>query len=74
MSHDKDIDAADWVDQDLLTRDEAAERLDNEIVVARTRLTALRSENGDTASITLVERRLSAMENLRTRLTDDKSV
>ena len=72
MAEEKDIDAADWTDQDLLTRDEAGERLDDEIAVARKRLSELETKDaGDTdvaASLAVVRRRLAAMESLRSHL------
>lgn len=68
---DRDIDAPDWVDQDLLTRDEAGERLDEEIVILRVRLADLESATADSRtadSLEMVGRRLAAMENLRATL------
>ena len=68
---DKDIDAPDWIDQDLLTRDEAGERLDEEIGSVRRRLAELENSVADerTAdSIEMVRRRLTAMENVRAAL------
>ncbi|WP_442943328.1 hypothetical protein [Nocardia sp. NBC_00565] len=68
----KDIDAADWIDQDLLTRDEAGERLDEEIVRVRARLRDLESGPGDdpavASSVAMVSRRLAAMESIRNSL------
>lgn len=68
MSEDKDIDAADWVDQDLLTRDEAGERLIGEIEHERKKLQELEATTQNPDSIALVKRRLIAMENLRDSL------
>jgi hypothetical protein len=72
MAHEKNIDAADWTDQDLLTRDEAGERLDDEIETTRNRLTELKSQSGDdpnhASALDMVNRRLAAMENLRDSL------
>lgn len=68
---EKDIDAPDWVDQDLLTRDEASERLDEEIAIVRRRVAELESVTADQRavdSLEMVRRRLSAMENLRATL------
>jgi len=68
---EKDIDAPDWVDQDLLTKDEAGERLDEEIVLVRERLARLEAgpTGPDSASaIEMVRRRLIAMENVRASL------
>jgi hypothetical protein len=72
MAHEKDIDAADWTDQDLLTRDEAGERLDDEIETTRNRLTELKSQSGEVtnhaSALDMVTRRLAAMETLRVSL------
>jgi hypothetical protein len=57
-------DVDDWADQDLLTKDEARERLVTEISRTRTRLAALRAST-DGAEIALLERRLAAMESIR---------
>ncbi|MFF3573988.1 hypothetical protein [Nocardia jiangxiensis] len=66
---DKDIDAADWVDQDLLTRQEAGERLAEEIARVRARLRAVESQSGaDAAAVTMIARRLAAMESIRDSL------
>jgi hypothetical protein len=53
----------DWADQDLLTKDEARDRLVTEIARTRTRLAKL-NRPGDDAEITLLERRLGAMESI----------
>jgi hypothetical protein len=56
----------DWTDQDLLTKDEARERLVSEIGRTRARLDRLQTENPDAeAEITLLTRRLDAMESVR---------
>jgi hypothetical protein len=56
----------DWADQDLLTKDEARERLVTEIGRTRSRLDELRIEHPDSESeIALLARRLNAMESLR---------
>lgn len=68
MSEDKDIDAADWVDQDLLTRDEAGGRLIEEIEFERKKLSELEATTQNPDSIALARRRLVAMENLRDSL------
>ncbi|MCT1351973.1 MULTISPECIES: hypothetical protein [Gordonia] len=68
MAHGKDIDAADWVDQDLLTRDESRDRLEEEIEFERNKLNELRSGPGNEDSVELARRRLVAMENLRDSL------
>lgn len=68
---EKDIDAPDWVDQDLLTREEAGERLDEEIETVRRRLAELEAaapDQNNADSQAMVRRRLSAMESLRSTL------
>jgi hypothetical protein len=68
---EKDIDAPDWVDQDLLTREEAGERLDEEIAAVRARLAELEAAVPDqltVESLDMVRRRLAAMENVRAGL------
>ncbi|MFJ8749033.1 hypothetical protein ACIREO_06830 [Streptomyces sp. NPDC102441] len=66
MSHGHDIDAADWTDDDLLTRQEAGGRLKEEIDEVRDRLAGLTGKPGDTddaeASLRLLTRRLTALE------------
>lgn len=67
----KDIDAADWVDQDLLTRTEAGERLDEEMALVRARLRELERGSADAAtgsSVEMIARRLAAMESVRNSL------
>ncbi|MFF5010903.1 hypothetical protein ACFY3G_49980 [Streptomyces phaeochromogenes] len=68
MSHGRDIAAADWTDDDLLTRDEAGGRLKDEIAEVRERLTMLESGGSDAPgaadSVLLLTRRLSALEKL----------
>ncbi|BBZ70410.1 hypothetical protein [Mycobacterium paraseoulense] len=54
----------DWADQDLLTKDEARDRLDDAIVRAQNRLAALQFP-ADEAEIRSVTRRLAAMESVR---------
>ncbi|MGV0793528.1 hypothetical protein [Mycolicibacterium sp. XJ1819] len=56
---------SDWTDQDLLTKDEARERLVGEIDRTRARLAQLRGDDGDDAEILLLTRRLNAMESIR---------
>ena len=57
---------SDWTDQDLLTKDEARERLAEEIADTRGRLDQIRSDTGDPArndaETSLLTRRLKAME------------
>jgi hypothetical protein len=57
----------DWADQDLLTKREARERLIEEIGRTRSRLEQLCNEGGphEGAEITLLSRRLNAMESIR---------
>ena len=57
---------ADWADQDLLTKQEARDRLIEEIRRTKARLDQLDVERpGGEAEITLLERRLNAMESIR---------
>ena len=55
----------DWADQDLLTKDEAHERLLVEIDRVRSRLAELDETPDNEAEITLLTRRLNAMESIR---------
>jgi chorismate mutase len=58
--------ADDWTDQDLLTKDEARERLVEEIGRTKARLGQLQTGNSDDeAEIALLSRRLNAMESIR---------
>jgi hypothetical protein len=61
---------SDWTDQDLLTKDEARERLVDEIGRTRARLDELTASNADDPEIPLLERRLNAMESVRDEYTD----
>lgn len=61
---------SDWTDQDLLTKDEARERLVEEIARTRARLDEVRAGSGDGAEITLLERRLDAMESTSNEYND----
>jgi hypothetical protein len=54
----------DWTDQDLLTKDEARERLVSEIGRTKERLDQLQTDS-DEAEIALLSRRLNAMESVR---------
>lgn len=60
---------SDWTDQDLLTKDEARERLVEEIGRTKARLEAVQASTDDLARIdaevTLLARRLNAMESVR---------
>jgi hypothetical protein len=59
----KPLDVDDWADQDLLTKDEARERLAAEIARTKSRLIRLKQPD-DNAEIALLERRLVAMESV----------
>jgi hypothetical protein len=61
---------SDWTDQDLLTKDEARKRLVDEIGRTRARLDELTATNADDPEITLLARRLNAMESVRDEYTD----
>jgi hypothetical protein len=61
---------SDWTDQDLLTKDEARARLVDEIGRTRARLDELTATNADDPEITLLARRLNAMESVRDEYTD----
>jgi hypothetical protein len=61
---------SDWTDQDLLTKDEARERLVDEIGRTRARLDELTAKNSDDPEVTLLARRLNAMESVRDEYTD----
>jgi hypothetical protein len=61
---------SDWTDQDLLTKDEARERLVDEIGRTRARLDEVTARNADDPEVTLLERRLNAMESVRDEYTD----
>jgi hypothetical protein len=66
MSQGHDLGASDWTDQDLLTRDEAGQRLRSEIADVRDRLAALRADNREdppaAAAEQMLGRRLAALE------------
>ncbi|WP_024795188.1 hypothetical protein [Tomitella biformata] len=72
MAEEQDIAAADWTDQDLLTRELAAERLVEEMAKLRVRKSELEALPGDdpgtASSLALVSRRLTAMENVHKTL------
>jgi hypothetical protein len=70
MDRIEQLPVSDWTDQDLLTKDEARERLVGEIGRTMARLDELRSTNADNPEITLLERRLNAMESVRDEYTD----
>jgi hypothetical protein len=70
MDRIEQLPVSDWTDQDLLTKDEARERLVGEIGRARARLDELTAKGADDPEITLLERRLNAMESVRDEYTD----
>jgi hypothetical protein len=63
---------SDWTDQDLLTKEEARERLVEEIGRTRARLEKVQAGGSDhsEAEITLLVRRLNAMESVRDEYND----
>ena len=65
---------SDWTDQDLLTKDEARERLAEEINRTRARLEDVQARTVDPAQrdaeVTLLARRLNAMESVRNEYND----
>ncbi len=65
----KQLPQSDWTDQDLLTKDEARERLAEEISRTRARLDEVRA-GGQAAEIALLERRLHAMEPIHNEYND----
>jgi hypothetical protein len=70
MDRIEQLPVSDWTDQDLLTKDEARGRLVDEIGRTRSRLDQLMAANADDPEITLLERRLNAMESVRDEYTD----
>ncbi|HEY9315970.1 hypothetical protein [Williamsia sp.] len=65
------IPEADWVDQDLLTRDLAGTLLDDEIIAERGRLDRLERGEGEDVIVMSkadMERRLAAMIEIRKSL------
>lgn len=69
---------SDWTDQDLLTKDEARQRLVEEIARARSRLAQIRPDTEDPARIdaetTLLTRRLKAMESIHAEYDPSKGI
>lgn len=62
---DVQLPRSDWTDQDLLTKDEARERLVHEIERTQDRLaTALSGPRPDDAEVRVLERRLNAMRSV----------
>jgi hypothetical protein len=70
MDRIEQLPVSDWTDQDLLTKDEARERLVGEIGRARARLDELTAQDAEDPEIRLLERRLNAMESVRDEYTD----
>jgi hypothetical protein len=64
VNMDEQLPVDDWTDQDLLTKDEARERLVEEIGRTKARLDQLQTD-ADEAEIALLSRRLNAMESVR---------
>ncbi|MEB3065119.1 hypothetical protein [[Mycobacterium] zoologicum] len=62
MDHVEQLPVSDWADQDLLTKDEARQRLAVEIGRCKAQLDDLKTANADDSEISLLARRLGAME------------
>lgn len=59
----------DWTDTDLLTRDEAGERLDAEIAVVTRELTELEQQgNVDSHAVEVATKRLEVMRQVRAEM------
>jgi hypothetical protein len=69
MERIEQLPQSDWTDQDLLTKDEAHERLVQEISRTRVRLDEIKT-SGESAEINLLERRLNAMESIDNEYND----
>jgi hypothetical protein len=74
MDRIEQLPQSDWTDQDLLTKDEARERLVEEIGRTKARLAEVQAGGRDPAQVdpevTLLERRLNAMESVRDEYND----
>ena len=74
MDRIEQLPRADWTDQDLLTKDEARVRLVEEIGRTQARLEEVKASAGDPAQrdaeLTLLARRLNAMESIRDEYSD----
>ncbi|WP_233213480.1 hypothetical protein [Mycobacterium hubeiense] len=70
MDRIEQLPVSDWTDQDLLTKDEARERLVDEIGHTRSRLDELTAKSTDDPEIQLLQRRLNAMESIRDEYTN----
>jgi len=68
--HREQLAQSDCTDQDLLTKDEARERLVEEIDRTRARLDAVKAGSADSDEINLLARRLNAMESIRNEYND----
>jgi hypothetical protein len=64
VDHVEQLPVSDWADQDLLTKDEARQRLVDEIGRCRAQLDDLMTANADDSEISLLARRLRAMESV----------
>ena len=74
MERIEQLPRSDWTDQDLLTKDEARERLVEEIGRVKARLEELQTSTDDSArvdaEVTMLARRLNAMESVRDEYND----
>ena len=74
MERIEQVPQSDWTDQDLLTKNEARERLIEEIGRTQARLAEVQAGGGDPAhvdaEVTLLERRLNAMKSVRDEYND----
>ncbi|QCQ90465.1 hypothetical protein [Rhodococcus sp. SGAir0479] len=66
MTAEERIEADDWVEQDLLTRDLAVERLDAVVAQAEAELAYLEKTGAPADAIELVRRRIAAAAASRT--------
>lgn len=66
MTAEDRIRADDWVEQDLLTRDLAAERLDAVVAQATAELAHLEEQGAPPEALDLVRRRIAAAAESRT--------
>jgi len=65
----RDIDASDWTERDLLTRELAVERLTDDEAATTAELAALRAcDKADPDAIAHLQRRLQALETTRRNL------
>src|SRR5690625_2344047 len=64
VDHIEQLPVSDWEDQDLLTKNEARQRLFDEIGRCRAQLDELKNANADDAEVSLLARRLNAMESV----------